>query len=51
MASALEHSHMGSFEETEDEFSGVARDFWFGEVGDISISDPSGLFDGLCEVT
>jgi hypothetical protein len=51
MASALEHSHLGSFEESEDELSGVTRDFRFGEIGDISISDPSGLFDGLCEVT
>jgi hypothetical protein len=51
MASALEHSHLGSFEESEDELSGVTRDLWFGEIGDISISDPSGMFDGLCEVT
>jgi hypothetical protein len=51
MASALEHSHLGSFEESEDELSGVTRDLWFGETGDISISDLHGLFDGLCEVT
>jgi hypothetical protein len=51
MASALEHSHLGSFEESEDELSGVTGDFWFREIGDISISDLSGLFDGLCEVT
>jgi hypothetical protein len=51
MASALEHSHLGSFEESEDELSGVTGDFWFREIGNISISDPSGMFDGLCEVT
>ena len=51
MASALEDSHLGSFEESEDELSGVTRDFRFGKTGDFSISDPSGLFDGLCEVT
>jgi hypothetical protein len=51
MATALEHSHLDSFEESEDELSGVTGDFWFREIGDISISDPSGMFDGLCEVT
>jgi hypothetical protein len=51
MASALEHSHLGPFEESEDELSGVTRYSRFWKIGDLSISDPSGLFDGLCEVT
>jgi hypothetical protein len=47
----LEDGHLGSFEESEDKLAGVTRDFRFWEIWDISISDPNGLFDGLCEIT